>query len=262
MPRKISPVRPRRKDEKRYERRMRDNYLNPIFSRLRQRLATAEAANQAWAIMDQTVESYVAQPRAGIPIEMIQKSLNEMEGHNRKRVIQTFRSALAINIAPILADAGINAFMLQRLTENVNLIETIPQRLLTDLQSTMTELLQERPFDEDVLMQTLRSSYKSTGYNLRRITRDQTSKMTGQLNQIRQQQLGIQGYQWMTSQDGRVRSNHQALNMNYYRWDQPPSGGGTTASESGNPGSGILCRCVARAAITQADRERLRQMTA
>ena len=68
----------------------------------------------------------------------------------------------------------------------------------------------------------LRDEYKSSGYNLRRITRDQTNKMTGQLNQIRQGQLGIKEFIWQTVKDERVRDEHVERDGVTYSWSSPP----------------------------------------
>ncbi len=100
------------------------------------------------------------------------------------------------------------------------------------------------PFNQQALSKVVREKGKSAGYNLRRITRDQTSKAIGQLTQARHRQLDIEEYDWLTSQDERVRPSHAALNGTRQRWDRPPS--------VGHPGADIQCRCVAIPVIPEA----------
>ena len=68
----------------------------------------------------------------------------------------------------------------------------------------------------------VRDEYQSSGYNLRRIVRDQGSKLNGQLNRMRQRQVGVQGFIWMSAGDARVRPEHQDFDGNSYWWSDPP----------------------------------------
>lgn len=70
------------------------------------------------------------------------------------------------------------------------------------------------------------------------IGRDQVSKLNGQLNKERQQEIGVTSYVWNTSHDERVRPTHADNDGETFRWDEPPS-------ETGNPGEDINCRCIA-----------------
>lgn len=65
--------------------------------------------------------------------------------------------------------------------------------------------------------------------------RDQIGKLNGQLNQVRQLDLGIEHFAWMTRRDPRVRKAHRPRHAQVYRWDDPPGGE--------IPGGPPLCRC-------------------
>ena len=45
----------------------------------------------------------------------------------------------------------------------------------------MSATFAERPFDRQALSRVLSAEFQSAGYNLRRLTRDQTGKAIGQL---------------------------------------------------------------------------------
>lgn len=69
------------------------------------------------------------------------------------------------------------------------------------------------------------------------IARDQTNKLNGQLNELRQAEIGVDRYIWRTSLDERVRESHRALEGKVFKWSEPPAGG--------HPGQPINCRCTA-----------------
>lgn len=68
------------------------------------------------------------------------------------------------------------------------------------------------------------------------IARDQTVKMNGDANEIRQQDAGVLSYIWATSRDDRVRPTHVANEGQEFSWDDPPA--------TGHPGDDYNCRCV------------------
>lgn len=69
------------------------------------------------------------------------------------------------------------------------------------------------------------------------IARDQSLKLNGQIDRVKQTGAGVDSYIWRTSRDERVRPKHQSREGNRYRWDDPPEGG--------HPGQAINCRCSA-----------------
>ena len=101
----------------------------------------------------------------------------------------------------------------------------------------MHQFLAERPFDRGGLRRVIEKGGRSSGYNARRIARDQISKATGQFNQLRQTDVGVETYIWRTAGDERVRPDHANLDGSVQRWDDPP--------EIGHPGEPIQCRCRA-----------------
>ena len=123
-------------------------------------------------------------------------------------------------------------------TANVDLIKTIPPRFHTAIHKRLVELQRRAPFDQSQVRQMFFREFKSSGYNLRRLTRDQTNKAVGQLNLVRQKEVGVEKYRWRTSADERVRPTHNDNNARIFFWDQPPP-------ETGHPGEDIQCRCIA-----------------
>jgi len=142
--------------------------------------------------------------------------------------------------------------------QNAQLIKSIPARYLEQVQNIVVGNMR----------QGMRPSYiekqlvKEFGVNTRRaklIARDQTSRITGEMNRIRQVNSGLKYFRWVTSQDERVRHSHviagsreTKYGKGVYKWDELPK------NEKGAPmypGSEINCRCVA-VPVTAAQVER------
>ena len=135
--------------------------------------------------------------------------------------------------------------------ENIQLIRTIPNRFLDAVERDVGRLFETKPFDQQALAKVLSEKYESSGYNLRRITRDQTAKASGNFNQIRQRQAGVKSYIWRTVQDEAVRDEHRALDGQTFDWIDPPA--------IGNPPAGVQCRCTAEAIINVRELRAARQ---
>lgn len=59
----------------------------------------------------------------------------------------------------------------------------------------------------------------------------------GLINQLRQQDLGVERYIWRSRDDAKVRDSHAEYDDQVFRWDEPPAGG--------HPGQAHNCRCYA-----------------
>ncbi|MBY5934863.1 hypothetical protein KUV51_17780 [Tateyamaria omphalii] len=59
----------------------------------------------------------------------------------------------------------------------------------------------------------------------------------GLINQLRQEDLGIERYVWRSQDDVKVRDSHAEYDDQVFRWDHPPAGG--------HPGEAHNCRCYA-----------------
>ena len=242
MPRRVNPVGPRRLDERAYEQALRQIILAPLMRSLRRGLSEAAAAGQAFDALRGVVGDHDRMER--LVAREVAAHAARLDGYHRRRLIQTFRAALGVDIRPVLSDTAIQPLMDAWRRENVRLIRTVPQRMQDGLYRRMTQTFASQPFDQKSLSRIVATEGRVSGYNLRRITRDQTSKAIGQLTQARHRQIGIEEYTWRTAQDERVRDTHSALDGTLQRWDTPPG--------VGHPGQDIQCRCVAIPYIPEA----------
>ena len=79
------------------------------------------------------------------------------------RVIASFRAALGVDVRPFLTSPAFNAFMTQKVGENVDLIRSFPGRFRDGLKAKLEKELREAPFDQERLTKLLREEYKVWG---------------------------------------------------------------------------------------------------
>ena len=232
----VPPIKPRPRDAREYERALRRRVLRPMMRQVRSGLSEATAAAEAIERLDKV--PLRMSRRDGLVAKEIAAHAKRLEGYHRRRLISTFRNALGVDIRPVLQEPEIRTLMNAWRRENISLIRTIPQRLHDGLYKAITREFAAKPFDQQALAKVINQQSGSTGYNLRRIARDQTNKAVAQLTRARHQQLGIEEFIWRTARDGRVRDSHAALEGTRHRYDDPPS--------EGLPGEPILCRCISQ----------------
>lgn len=133
--------------------------------------------------------------------------------------------------------------------DNVSLIKSIPSQYLNQVRSIVNTNVRAglRP---SAMIPQLMKQYDITENRARFIARDQTAKLSGDLAKKRQIDAGFPYFQWIDSDDERVRDRHDEIanrvtkyGKGIYRWDDPP------LSKDGTPiipGSDFRCRCSAR----------------
>jgi SPP1 gp7 family putative phage head morphogenesis protein len=183
-----------------------------------------------------------------------------------KGVLNIINSALMINIFDSAADAtqavnfrkydtklyntiGINnvsatatdEMITNWIRRNTQLITNVNAKQLASLQG----LFRDSAFTQvraSELQGAISKIFRGTRSNVKLIALDQVQKLNGQLDQMKQQDAGVEGYYWRTSRDERVRASHAAREGNFYTWDSPPPGGQ-------HPGQEVMCRCDAEPAV-------------
>lgn len=133
--------------------------------------------------------------------------------------------------------------------DNVRLIKSIPDQYLTQVESIVLGNMRAgmRP---SAINKQLQDQFGVTERRARVISRDQTSKAANGLAKKMMQSAGFEYYEWITSEDERVRSRHRkisdkvtAYGKGIYRWDDPPL---SDKGEPISPGTDYSCRCIAR----------------
>lgn len=168
---------------------------------------------------------------------------SQTELFNRQQINRQFKQVLGIDV--LHSASWLQTAMGGFATENVKLITSIPGRYLDDVELLVMRGVRSGMRVED-LAQEIQDRYPVAESRAALIARDQIGKFNGQLNALRNEDLGLSRYRWRNSQDERVRGNpegkypdarpsHWAREGKIYRWSNPPEGG--------NPGEAIQCRC-------------------
>lgn len=137
---------------------------------------------------------------------------------------------------------GVRKLLAKWRRENVDLIESIGERLHDDVYTVVTEATRKGVRVES-LARRLAERYDVSKSRARLIARDQTMKANADLTRQRHTEAGITRYVWSTSRDERVREMHAELEGRVFAWDDPP-----VTNERGDrnhPGEDISCRCIA-----------------
>lgn len=160
--------------------------------------------------------------------------------------------ALGVDFARIIDSPRVAGELELALAQNTALIKSIGASHWSDVSQAVLDNYRGTPLPEgQSLTQRLRQVGGITERRAELIARDQTSKLTGALNQVRQQDNGIEEYIWRTAGDrrvvgdpaglypkgNRVHGDHFHRDGKRFKWSEPPG--------DGHPGQAINCRCVA-----------------
>ena len=178
---------------------------------------------------------------------------------NKDNLKRTFKSVLGIDI--FINDKNLENQAQGFVFDNVRLIKSTNAKYLTDIENIVldgfksgtrweviaaqiqseskTEILKDSDGNQ-LLDDDGHEMYgKLSDWDAERIARDQVGKLNGQLEEQRQQALGVSQYIWRTSMDERVRPEHEILEDQTFDWDGPDE------SPEGAPSTPIMCRCWA-----------------
>ena len=94
------------------------------------------------------------------------------------------------------------------------------------------------------LVETIMSERDVTKRKAVFLAKQETSLMVSNYRELRYREIGVNKYQWSTSQDVRVRADHRALNGQIFDWEHPPVTNKQTGARN-SPGEDFGCRCIA-----------------
>lgn len=134
--------------------------------------------------------------------------------------------------------------------EAANLIKTIPQEYLADVQGAVMRSITTGNGLHD-LIPYMNDKYKQNLRKARNVARDQTRKAYNSLNTERMKKLGIKQFIWVHSGGGKEpRKLHQELNGKVCDYDDPPYIGDMYGQKVyGLPGQLPNCGCSQKPVI-------------
>lgn len=127
-------------------------------------------------------------------------------------------------------------------TTNVDLIKTVPDRYFDALKTAVSQAYEEG-WGVDRLSDEIAFRGEVADSDARRIARDQIGKLNAQVNQDRQESLGVTSYTWRGALDARERDSHRSLEGQVFEWDSDGAPGADVDGGPAHPGEAICCRC-------------------
>lgn len=165
---------------------------------------------------------------------------------NGAKTISAAKSATGVDIAPYIRLIDVQGQLDQAIRDNVSLFKSHNAATRARIEAIMADALVNRR-NKRWMTAELAKALGVSQRKARFAATDQTHKLNAALTALRNQQLGIPGYNWMTRRDERVRHLHAIRQGKFFRWDQPPS--------DGHPGWPIRCRCTAHSQLFDPDEE-------
>ena len=145
--------------------------------------------------------------------------------------------AVEFKMTPAMRDA-LNA----QLAENVNLIKSIPEQYLKNVEGAVMRSY-ARGRDLESMVKEIKAVYPVTNRRAELIARDQSNKANAVVQRTRQMELGITEAIWMHSHAGKnPRPDHVAANGKRYKIAE----GCLISGEYVFPGEEINCRCTSK----------------
>lgn len=163
---------------------------------------------------------------------------------NGEKIISAAKSATGVEVRPYMRLIDIQDQLDEAIRLNVSMIRTINADTRSRIENIMADALVNRR-NKKYVTKALSDALGISQRRARRVAGDQLHKLNIGLTSIRNQELGIAKFQWVTRRDDKVRHLHREYSQKIYRWDKPPS--------DGLPGFPINCRCVARPVFYEDD---------
>lgn len=157
----------------------------------------------------------------------------------RIQLARQFKAGLGIDV--VMTEPSLAPRIAAFTAENVSLIKSIPVHYFDEIEKlTIAGARGGQRWEE--IQDDLTDRFNVSKSRAQVVARDQVGKFYGELNRVRQVDLGVEGYRWRGVLDNRERSEHLDREGNFYRWDDPPA--------DGNPGEPVQCRCYGEPDLT------------
>lgn len=201
--------------------------------------ADAPSERSARELFAQLSRRIVQQTPNASLAQAARRSAAEVSAYQRGQMRHAFVASLGVDLFDLFAAEpdlrqAVEAFT----ARNVALIRSVSTRYLTEVEELVIPAARAGT-RASTLAKEIAWRGQVAESNAERIARDQIGKFQGQLNQVRQQALGLERYRWRTMRDNHVRREHVLREGQIFEWDNPPS----DTPDDGHPGTPIGCRC-------------------
>jgi SPP1 gp7 family putative phage head morphogenesis protein len=147
-------------------------------------------------------------------------------------------SPIGVNLNMLLGSGDVSVTLQSVLNENLALIRSLNDQMRNGISGAVFRGLTQRLAARDVAREIRRVSDVGQSRS-ELIAADQIQKLTGRLDQERQQQVGVKSFVWLHSHKKYPRPWHLARDGQTFAWD-------STVAKTDPPGFAIRCGCRAQ----------------
>lgn len=131
---------------------------------------------------------------------------------------------------------------------NSRLITSLPERIASTVSKHVQTLQMQGLRSEEIVKHIRQYMPKAKHYQVERLARTEVAKADTAITRARAQNIGLNWYQWVTSEDARVRPSHRKMDLALINWNDAPSPEllvGEASEGHYHAGNVYNCRCVA-----------------
>ena len=227
-------------------------WLRAVYRR-REDEIIAEDASPAWNIWEDLKQT----------MRRWQKYFDELGERLARRFVGRLSKAEKARFEQALKDAGwtvkfrtprgVNNILQSAIIENVNLIKSIPEHYLTDVQSIVNVGIQNGK-DLDYITRELHKRYEITERRANMIARDQNNKVTAALDREHASNLGITEAVWVYTYGSKEpRHTHVEMDGKRFKLSEGLYDPNPKVARKIQPAELINCRCMYRMLLPEMD---------
>lgn len=179
--------------------------------------------------------------------ELQKKILPDFDAMTRRVAANNARAVRELGVNVLREQPGMQALLAQARLANLSLIRNASADYVNGVRKVL-----DAPDAWGLTVEELADRLVERGgvaeSRAELIARDQTLKINGSLNELRQRSAGVDEYVWSGSLDERERPEHLANEGKRFSWLRPPE-------NTGHPSDEVNCRCVAIPVIPELEGE-------
>lgn len=215
------------------------NLVLPAYAASLGRLMRDEEADQLTAALNQ------AEAQASRVVVAALASLRDwtvrVENWHRGRFTGAVESGTGVKVQGVLLDADATEELALSVQRNTDLIRNVSDTMRQQIGQAVWQGISARSPRRDIAKQ-INGVIDGQRARALRIAVDQANKLSGALDELRQNQAGIDKFDWKHSGKVHYRPAHKARNGKRYRWDDP-------AIRGDKPKQKPFCGCTAQAVV-------------
>ncbi len=176
---------------------------------------------------------------------MAERMVNQADKASKSSLSNSLKDLAGMTVNTNISSADLKDTMKSRISENVQLIKSIPSQYIDRIGGTVYRSITSGQGLAD-LMPQIKKYGEMTDTRAKTIALDQTRKAYQGINADRLNKIGVKQFEWVHSGGSRFpRPDHQEMNGNIYSFDDLPIIDQRTG-ERGIPGQAPNCRCIMR----------------